>query len=146
MSFKEVNFESELKYLCLRIPSFILQIIKEINSLYIFLYIYACLASPASILFGISPIGLALGDGCRVGWANDIRRRYLTFIFLVQNLAVLQDLKKKRQRVRPLVMTIRSSAPISGRGETYISSLTWASCVAYLSDRLAKACTKDKQQ
>jgi len=49
------------------------------------------------------------------------------------NFANLIYRKRKRQRKRPLVMTIVSLR--FKRGDYSISSLTWASCVAYLSGR-----------
>ena len=75
-----------------------------------------------------------MGTGCRVGWA-DILKTLLDVYLLSSNFAILTNQKKKRQPGRPLVMTIRSSAPLFGRGDYCISSLTWASCVAYPSGR-----------
>ena len=59
----------------------------------------------------------------------------LDVYLLSSNFAILINQKKKRQPGRSLVMTIQSSAPIFGRGGYCISSLTWASCVAYPSGR-----------
>ena len=112
------------------------------------LYISDCLAGPASIFSELfNSFGLTLGTGCRVGWAKDIRRRYLTFIFCHQTWQ-FEFYRKKRQWERPQVVTIRSSAPERWRGVNCISSLTWASCLAYLcrrqprlDDRVSKSCT-----
>ena len=65
-----------------------------------------------------------------VGWA-DILKTLLTFIFCYQTWHFDLIEKKIAQRERPPVMTIRSSAPFSMRGVYCISSLTWASYVAY---------------
>ena len=118
--------------------------IREIRKLFIFLLLAQLARHP---FFGISLIGLALGDGCRVGWAKDIQRRYLTFFFCHQTWQ-FEFYRKKRQWERPLVMTIRSYASLYRRGVNCISSLTWASCLAYLcrrqprpDDRVSKSCT-----
>ena len=56
-------------------------------------------------------------------------RRYLTFIFRIKLRNFDLIVRKKRQRERPLVMTFES--PRLGARSIFISSLTWASCVAY---------------
>ena len=69
---------------------------------------------------------LVAGLGGQTYW-----RRYLTFIFYFQTWQFDLIEKKIAQRGRPLVMTIRSSAPFFRRGDYCISSLTWAGYVAY---------------
>lgn len=65
---------------------------------------------------------------------QDILRRYLTFFFWVQTWQ-FGFYRKKRQRERPPVMTIRSSASSYRRGDVLHIILTWASCLAYLCRR-----------
>ena len=65
---------------------------------------------------------------------QDILRRYLTFFFWVQTWQ-FGFYRKKRQRERPLVMTIRSSTSSHRRGVVLHIILTWASCLAYLCRR-----------
>ena len=72
---------------------------------------------------------LVAGLGGQTYW-----RRYLTFIFYFQTWQFDLIEKKIAQRGRPLVMTIRSSAPFFRRGDYCISSLTWAGYVAYRFD------------
>lgn len=65
---------------------------------------------------------------------QDILRRFLTFFFWVQTWQ-FGFYRKKRQRERPPVMTIRSSASSYRRGDVLHIILTWASCLAYLCRR-----------
>lgn len=58
----------------------------------------------------------------------------MTFFFWVQTWQ-FGFYRKKRQRERPLVMTIRSSASSYRRGDVLHIILTWASCLAYLCRR-----------
>ena len=60
---------------------------------------------------------------------HNILKTLLDVYLLRSNFATLTFNQKKRQRERPPVMTVQSSA--LGRGVYCISSLTWAGCVAY---------------
>ena len=62
------------------------------------------------------------------GWVGRHIKTLLDVFLLSSNLAIWLIVKKKRQRERPLMMTIRSSTSSYRRGVVLHIILTWASC------------------
>ena len=82
--------------------------------------------------------------GCRVGWA-DIIRRYLTFIFCHQTWQ-FDKIQSEETATGASTLWWRFSRHALVRGHYCISSLTWASCVARSDWMAAKAWWRDEQK
>lgn len=101
------------------------------------------LASPAfRFLDEILP-NFALGNGCRVGWARHTKTLLDVFL-LASNLAIWFN--QEEETATGASTGVDDSVTTRKRGDYSISSLTWASCVAYPFWLAAKAWCWDEQE